>query len=73
MLSVIIDQTLVQPNYPRLKISDSGQIVLFTDECVGTLLVPGKTSLDRGHYSSMWAEHRFVNFYGSVTLLETKE
>jgi hypothetical protein len=73
MLKVTTDCSQVQPKYPMLKISDIGQVVIFTSAKHGTLLDPGRSSLQKGHYSSAWADEMFVNFYGSVTLLETKE
>jgi hypothetical protein len=73
MLTIKVERAPARPSYPRLKISDVDQIVLFTAEGEGTLLHPGKSSLDKGRHSTSWPEHRYVDFYGSITLLETRE
>jgi hypothetical protein len=59
--------------YPRLKISTNlGQIVLFSAPCTGTILDPGNSASVKGEYCTHWLEEWFIDFFGSVTLSETK-
>ena len=64
-----------KPEYPRLKISPyNGLIVLFSAPYTGTVLDPGESTTVKGEHSNYWAEkERFINFFGSVTLSETKD
>lgn len=67
MKVVASDQKKVEEvKYPKLKIHDSGMIVLFTAWQVGTVLVEGEYPL--GSHCSTWSEDQFKNYTGEIKL-----
>jgi len=59
--------------YPKLMISSSGTIVLFTEKSTG-FLISGTSEkyiyskIEIGSFSSTWIDNVFVDYEGSVTL-----
>ena len=76
MIKVEVDERKQQrtPVFPRLMISDIGNIVLFSEPCVGVLLSPAPGNCSKpGFYCSNYADDAFKPFTGSVTLSEMEE
>lgn len=74
MLKVAVLREEKQNEYPKLKISTNlSQVVLFTSPRTGTVIDPGTSTSKRGEHSYSLVEEMFENFYGSVTLSETKD
>jgi len=73
MLKVTVCRESDQQKYPRLKIfTKLSQVVLFTRPFTGTVIDPGQSPYSRGEHSCSWVENAFEDFFGSVTLSETK-
>ena len=53
--------------YPCLKISNDGTIVLFTNKRMGVVLYEGERTT-KGEYGIFWAEELFTPFNGTITL-----
>ena len=74
MIKAEVCQEPKPSDYPRLKISKNySQVVLFTSPGIGTIIDPGRSSNFRGEHSCLWVESAFEDFFGSVTLSETKD
>lgn len=57
------------PEYPCLKVSPTGRIVLFQDYNAGTVLGWTSESIKEvGIFSKEWTESTFKPFKGSITL-----
>lgn len=55
--------------FPKLMISNGGNLVLFKAPSRGTLVSPSKTNNEEaGHTSDYWAMSGFKDFHGKVTL-----
>jgi hypothetical protein len=54
--------------YPKLMISQSDLIVLFTSKYHGTVVSPGTSTKNIGYSSDQWAYHNFVDYTGEITL-----
>ena len=70
-MKVEVNQKAVEPKseYPCLKISESGNIVLFTSSKTGTVIQSDKSNYYQvGKYSTDWAERNFTPFHGTITL-----
>lgn len=70
-MKVEVNQKEVEPNleYPCLKISDAGLIVLFTSIETGIVIQPDKRNLYTvGQYGTDWMESKFTPFHGTITL-----
>jgi hypothetical protein len=58
-----------ESKYPYFGISDEGQIVLFTSEQKGVLVVPhDKSSFKAGYSCGSWVEENFEPFYGTIKI-----
>jgi len=61
----------INPNrteFPKLMISASNTVVLFTNETSGVVVRPGLVAYGIGHSSESWSTHTFTNFNGKVEL-----
>lgn len=71
-MSVFVDTEKGPPlsyGYPRLRITRSSKlIVLFTGQTTGTVIDPGRSAHDVGHWSDNWVDDLFEDFTGKVTL-----
>jgi len=70
MITVTIEEEPVGTKdiYPMLKITEDGEMVLFTNEKTGTLITPGKFTKIVGYYTDDWIESHFTPFTGKITL-----
>ena len=61
-----------QASYPCLKISEIGNIVLFSEPNAGTLLYPKPGSTyEVGHHTAGWRSEDFRPYHGTITLENT--
>lgn len=71
MKAIINDPAPIKP-YPKLKISTSGLVVLFTDEeegfVIGGSLLSVGDDYKMGEWRTDWVHENFHDFAGSVTL-----
>ncbi len=71
MKSVVnVENAKAEKPFPKLMISESGRIVLFSKLGCGTVLREPEveTAYSIGHYSDTWSLTKFTDFNGTVTL-----
>jgi hypothetical protein len=54
--------------YPRLKVTKDGLVVLFCDHETGTVLSATEHSCSVGYYTDSWNEGNFTTYHGTITL-----
>lgn len=69
---VTTDAMNTQVQYPILKISSTGTIVLFIEPCTGTAIYSKSRWYPPGFYSKSWDEDNFTPYRNSVTLSAQK-
>lgn len=63
--------TTKEQNYPKLMISDTGSVVLFSIKGCGTLIKCSNGNII-GHMSERWDMEEFEDYHGTVTLQNKK-
>jgi len=66
--SVVKDKLIKENEYPILKISLTGSIVLFISENEGTVCNSLMGAHKLGYYSDSWDDSVFTKFNGEITL-----
>ena len=54
--------------YPKLMISDKGNIVLFIDSLSGTVVYDEDGQNPAGYFAKSWQAHKFTDYASSITL-----
>ena len=67
-MKVTIKEPTTKKEYPCLKISDDGTIVLFISKNKGTVLSVDFADYEVGHYSSGWNWEGFEPYAGEITI-----
>jgi hypothetical protein len=67
-MKVTIKESTTKEEYPCLKISDDGTIVLFTHKDKGTVLSVCDETYEVGHYSESWFCGAFEPYAGEITI-----
>jgi hypothetical protein len=68
MINVEFNQNKKQKSFPKLMISNDGQIVLFIIQSIGTVVYSNSNNCKVGYYSNAWNMDIYNDFDGEITL-----
>lgn len=66
MIKAVVNENKKAAKFPKLMVSNHGEVVLFLREKVGTSVTGVLTQ--KGHFSETWIMGRFQDFHGTITL-----